>query len=119
MKKTLLLAFLMAVITVAGVLLFFHSIPRQTRTPAERPGGLLKSTFYKNIPRLRLQFIEGTKEEGVREWLRRYEVLILRYDAETGIIEIAPTDPEQNIIEVKEQISAEKNPSLKSVTLIE
>lgn len=121
MKKTFLLAFLVAVITVASALLFFQPILMRTevRAPAEGSGGPIKSTFYKKVPRLQLQFMEGTKEEEVHEWLKRYEVLILKYDAETGVAEIALTNSAQNIIEVKEQISAERNPSLTSVTLIE
>lgn len=98
----------------------YFFISPEKRTPAEEVSkGLIKSTFYKNIPRLELQFAEGTKEEEVREWLKQYEIILLKYDAETALAQIALADPSQNIIDVKEKISAEKNPNLKSITLVE
>lgn len=123
-KKGVLIGILIALI-LCGSAIFFLSgdyffISPEKRTPAEEVSkGLIKSTFYKNIPRLELQFVEGTKEEEVREWLKRYEVILLKYNAETGAAEIALTDPSQNIIDVKEKISAEKNPNLKSITAVE
>ncbi len=109
-----------AIFFLSGRYLF---VPPEERIPAEAviigSGEPIKSTFYKNIPRLELQFVEGTKEEEIREWLKRYEIILLKYDAETAVAEIAPTDPSQNIIDVKEQISAGKNPNLKSITLVE
>ncbi len=128
-KKGVFIGILIALILCGSAIFFLSGRPifisPEERTPAggapaeEVSKGLIKSTFYKNIPRLDLQFVEGTKEEEVREWLKRYEIILLRYDAETAVAQIALTDPSQNIIDVKEQISAEKNPSLKSVTLVE
>lgn len=122
-KKGILIGILIALILCVSAIFFLSGryifVSPEERTPAEISGGLIKSTFYKNIPRLDLQFVEGTKEEEVREWLKRYDITLLQYDAETALAQIALTDPSQNIINVKEKISAEKNPNLKSITLVE
>lgn len=96
--------------------------PSEKRLPAESPpeikGYILKGTFYKNIPKLRLQFTEGTKAEEI-EWLNRYDIILLRYDPESGIAEIAVSDPEKDIVEMKQVIEVEGPPNLKTVSLVE
>lgn len=123
-KKGVLIGIAIALILSVSAIFFLSGryifVPPEERTPAEEVSkGLIKSTFYKNIPRLELQFVKGTKEEEVREWLKRYDIILLQYDAETALAQITLTDPSQNITDVKEQISAEKNPNLKSITLVE
>lgn len=124
MKKTLLMGLSVTAVMLVGAFLtlsltdrfLFLSPPE--RLPAEVTTEPLKSTFYKNVPRLRLQFVSGTKREDI-EWLSRYEIILFRYDPESGIAEIAPTDPGKNIAALKESIETERAQNLLSIIIIE